>query len=195
MVDWYTETKRCVIWHRQGGYGATWSDHGWDGLTEEVHWRELNTTSKHSCSTGPTAVMGCKMYLAATQEQEYLDWAVKYLRLYAGCIAKISPTIYSMTMYVRIRMIPICGRSWKDKYSYNSGQPLQAAILLYKDYRQRKYLDEAYAIAESCHKKWFIPYRSKELNLLSIFSLLGTCLVQYDHVPRILWTLFYRQWP
>lgn len=36
---------------------------------------------------GPTAVVGCKMYLA-TQEQEYLDWADQMLRLYAGCIAR-----------------------------------------------------------------------------------------------------------
>ena len=53
----------------------------------------------------------------------------------------------------------------KNKYSYNSGQPLQAACLLYKITGEQKYLDEAYAIAESCHKKWFMPYRSKELNL------------------------------
>ncbi|WP_254714292.1 glycoside hydrolase family 76 protein [Bacteroides thetaiotaomicron] len=46
-----------------------------------------------------------------------------------------------------------------------AGQPLQAACLLYKITGEQKYLDEAYAIAESCHKKWFMPYRSKELNL------------------------------
>ena len=37
--------------------------------------------------------------------------------------------------------------------------------VLYKITGEQKYLDEAYAIAESCHKKWFMPYRSKELNL------------------------------
>lgn len=79
MVDWYMETKEMRYLTQAKVVWRYLIDHGWDETCGGgVHWKELNehTTSKHSCSTGPTAVMGCKMY-QATQEQEYLDWAIK----------------------------------------------------------------------------------------------------------------------
>lgn len=142
-------------------------DHGWDETCGGgVHWRELNehTTSKHSCSTGPTAVMGCKMYLA-TQEQEYLDWAIKCYDYMLDVLQDKSDHLFYDNVRPNKDDPNLPGDLEKNKYSYNSGQPLQAACLLYKITGEQKYLDEAYAIAESCHKKWFMPYRSKELNL------------------------------
>ena len=142
-------------------------DHGWDETCGGgVHWKELNehTTSKHSCSTGPTAVMGCKMY-QATQEQEYLDWAIKCYDYMLDVLQDKSDHLFYDNVRPNKDDPNLPGDLEKNKYSYNSGQPLQAACLLYKITGEQKYLDEAYAIAESCHKKWFMPYRSKELNL------------------------------
>ena len=65
MVDWYTETKEMRYLTQAKVVWRYLIDHGWDETCGGgVHWRELNehTTSKHSCSTGPTAVMGCKHF-------------------------------------------------------------------------------------------------------------------------------------
>lgn len=51
----------------------------------------------------------------------------------------------------------------KSKYSYNSGQPMQAACLLYNITGEQQYLNEAQQIARSAHNKWFTLYDSKEL--------------------------------
>ena len=167
MVDWYTETKEMRYLTQAKVVWRYLIDHGWDETCGGgVHWRELNehTTSKHSCSTGPTAVMGCKMYLA-TQEQEYLDWAIKCYDYMLDVLQDKSDHLFYDNVRPNKDDPNLPGDLEKNKYSYNSGQPLQAACLLYKITGEQKYLDEAYAIAESCHKKWFMPYRSKELYL------------------------------
>ena len=45
------------------------------------------------------------------------------------------------------------GRMETNKYSYNSGQPLQLACLLYKITEDGSYLTTARQIAKACHKK------------------------------------------
>lgn len=167
MVDWYMETKEMRYLTQAKVVWRYLIDHGWDETCGGgVHWKELNehTTSKHSCSTGPTAVMGCKMY-QATQEQEYLDWAIKCYDYMLDVLQDKSDHLFYDNVRPNKDDPNLPGDLEKNKYSYNSGQPLQAACLLYKITGEQKYLDEAYAIAESCHKKWFMPYRSKELNL------------------------------
>ena len=42
----------------------------------------------------------------------------------------------------------------KPKYAYNSGQPLQVAVLLYKITNEEKYLVDARRIAEAIYNKW-----------------------------------------
>lgn len=52
------------------------------------------------------------------------------------------------------------GNIEKNKYSYNSGQPLQLACLLYKITHEDSYLNLAKQIAEACHNKWFKQFYS-----------------------------------
>lgn len=52
------------------------------------------------------------------------------------------------------------GNIEKNKYSYNSGQPLQLACLLYKITQENSYLNLAKQIAEACHNKWFKQFHS-----------------------------------
>lgn len=52
------------------------------------------------------------------------------------------------------------GNIEKNKYSYNSGQPLQLACLLYKITQEDSYLNLAKQIAEVCHNKWFKQFHS-----------------------------------
>ena len=133
MVDWYTETKEMRYLTQAKVVWRYLIDHGWDETCGGgVHWRELNehTTSKHSCSTGPTAVMGCKMYLA-TQEQEYLDWAIKCYDYMLDVLQDKSDHLFYDNVRPNKDDPNLPGDLEKNKYSYNSGQPLQAACLLY----------------------------------------------------------------
>lgn len=167
MIDWYTETKELRYLSQAKVVWRYLMDHGWDETCGGgIHWKELNdhSTSKHSCSTGPAAVLGCKMYLA-TQEQEYLDGAIKCYDYMLNVLQDKSDHLFYDNVRPNSENANLPGELGKDKFSYNSGQPLQAACLLYKITGEQKYLDEAYSIAESCHKKWFIPYHSKELEL------------------------------
>lgn len=167
MVDWYVNTKEMRYLTQANVVWRYLIDHGWDETCGGgIHWKELNTptTSKHSCSTGPAAVLGCKLYLA-TQEREYLDWAIKCYNYMLDHLQDKSDHLFYDNVRFNEANPNLPGDIAKEKYSYNSGQPLQAACLLYKITGEQKYLDEAHAIAESCHKKWFMPYRSKELGL------------------------------
>lgn len=121
-----------------------------------ILWREKPAYSnKHTCSTAPTAVLGCKLY-QITKEQKYLDkakdlyaWLKQYMQ---------DPGDY--LFYDNITPAMVIGKS---KYSYNSGQPMQAACLLYTITGEQQYLVDAQQIARSAHNKWFTLYDSKEL--------------------------------
>ena len=109
MVDWYTETKEMRYLTQAKVVWRYLIDHGWDETCGGgVHWRELNehTTSKHSCSTGPTAVMGCRCIWQLRNRN--ISTGRSNVTTICWMYCKTSPTIYSMTMYARIRMIPIC---------------------------------------------------------------------------------------
>lgn len=121
-----------------------------------ILWREKPVYSnKHTCSTAPAAVLGCKLY-QITKEQKYLDkakelyvWLIQYMQ---------DPGDY--LFYDNITPSLTIGKS---KYSYNSGQRMQAACLLYNITGEQQYLTDAQQIVRSAHKKWFTLYDSKEL--------------------------------
>lgn len=121
-----------------------------------ILWREKPSYSnKHTCSTAPAAVLGCKLY-QITKEQKYLD---KAKELYVWLIQYMQDPSDHL-FYDNITPSMVIGKS---KYSYNSGQPMQAACLLYNITGEQQYLTDAQQIARSAHKKWFTLYDSKEL--------------------------------
>lgn len=136
------------------------------GMDEDggVFWKELpdKSKSKHACATAPTAVMAAKLYLA-TGKSEYLDYAKKS---YAWCIN----TLQDKSDYL------ICDLQREDgsidyaKYTYNSGQAIQGAALLYNITKEAQYLTEAQQIADAMYKKWFSKYYSnvfgKEITMI-----------------------------
>lgn len=128
------------------------------GMAEDggVYWRELpeKSTSKHACSSAPTAVMATKMYLA-TGDVEYLDKAKK---IYAWCINNLQDTDFLICDLQRAD-----GSIDKAKYSYNSGEVVQAGALLYKITGEIHYLNEAQQIASAMYEKWFSRFYSNVL--------------------------------
>lgn len=133
-----------------------------DVMGDGVYWKEYpdKSKSKHTCSTAPTAVMAAKMYLA-TNDAYYLK---RSKELYAWCKEKLQdPNDYLYWDNVRLNDNNELQIS-KDKFSYNSGQPMQAAALLYRITKEQQYLTDAQNIAKSAYNKWFIPFYSTYLN-------------------------------
>lgn len=114
-----------------------------------VFWKELPTksTSKHACSTAPRAVMSTKMYMA-TGESKYLDAAKKS---YEFCINKLQ----DKKDFLINDHLKGDGGIGGDKWSYNSGQVIQAGALLYKITNEEQYLTDAQNIADAACRKWF----------------------------------------
>ncbi|MDN5284950.1 MAG: hypothetical protein JWR38_1224 [Mucilaginibacter sp.] len=127
-----------------------------------VYWKEGNK-SKNTCSTAPAAVLAAKLY-QATHEDAYLQSAKS---LYAWC----KQTLQDPADYLYWDNVHLSDESnpnsaiiiAKDKYPYNSGQPMQAAALLYKITHEAQYLTDAQNIAGAAYNKWFIAFNSAVL--------------------------------
>lgn len=128
-----------------------------------VYWKE-DVKSKHTCSTAPAAVLAAKLY-QATGEALYLqsakdlyDWCKKTLQDPADYLYWDNARLADENDPNSAIIIS------KDKFCYNSGQPLQAAALLYQITKERQYLIDARNIAGAAYSKWFIPYYSEIMN-------------------------------
>lgn len=158
MADLYNQTqddrfleKAEMVWkYLMKGYDDTCGG--------GINWKEMNgaTNTKHTCSTAPAAVLGCKLY-QITKDKTYLNiaielysWLQKYMQ---------DPSDYLYYDNMGPSMNPSTA-----KYSYNSGQPMMAACLLYKLTGNEEYLKNAQRIAESAYNKWFGEYTSPYLN-------------------------------
>jgi len=127
-----------------------------------VYWKEYGN-SKNTCSTAPAAVLAAKLY-QATKEAPFLksakdlySWCKNVLqdpadKLYWDNVTLSDPSNPNSALNVA-----------KQKYPYNSGQPMQIASLLYTITGESQYLSDAQAIAKSAYKKWFIPFNSYTL--------------------------------
>nr|WP_068892959.1 glycoside hydrolase family 76 protein [Pedobacter panaciterrae] len=127
-----------------------------------VYWKEYGN-SKNTCSTAPAAVLAAKLYLA-TNDATYLKSAKD---LYAWCKQTLqdpSDYLYWDNVHLSDENNPNSSLVIsKEKYSYNAGQPMQAAALLYKITGESQYLTDAQNIAKAAYKKWFVPFNSYTL--------------------------------
>ena len=87
--------------------------------------------------------------------------------------------------------ISLNGRIDKTKYPYNSGQMLQAAVLLYRITNDSCYLYDAQRIAKSCYNYFFVLKNNNEIALkeeniwFSTVMLRGFIeLYNIDHQPQ-----------
>lgn len=124
-----------------------------------IHWRELPpTSSKHTCSTAPGVVLAAKLY-NATGEEKYLNNALELYSWLKNTLQDPTDHLYWDNAKEENGKIVI----EKNKYSYNSGQPMQAAVLLYNITGNISYLNDAQEIAESAYRRWFSPFYSAPL--------------------------------
>ena len=156
MIDLYNQTKNSryldkaeMVW--------TYLMKGNDNkLGGGIYWSEIpQSETKHTCSTAPAAVLGAKLY-KVTNDQAYLDTAIS---LYHWVKEKLQ----DKSDYLYWDNIDLEGNVDKSKYSYNSGEPMEAAALLYEITNEKKYLTDAQKIALSSYNKWFTEYVSPTL--------------------------------
>lgn len=123
-----------------------------------IYWCEQKKESKNTCSNAPTAVLALKLY-QATKNKYYLDEGQRLYEWTKQHLEDPADNLYWDN-------IKLNGDVDKAKYSYNSGQMLQAAALLYKFTKQKKYLIQAQALAESCLKYFFHKVPNLDFPLL-----------------------------
>ncbi len=113
---------------------------GWDDLLGGgIYWCEQKKTSKNTCSNAPTAVLCMKLY-QLTKKENYLEQAKK---IYAWT----KENLRDPEDFVYWDNIRLNGKVDKAKYSYNSGQMIQAAVLLFQQSNDSVYLKEAQVTA------------------------------------------------
>lgn len=127
-----------------------------------IYWCEQKKRSKNACSNAPGAVFAAKLYMA-TGNQDYLDWAKGLYTWTKEKLLDQKDNLYMDNMNLR-------GEVDGRKYSYNSGQMIQAGALLFKLTQRKEYLDEARKTAKACHERFFEPCtddKGKEFRILT----------------------------
>lgn len=124
-----------------------------------IYWREIPaSTGKNTCSTAPGAVLAAKLYMA-TKDQKYLNNAVELYTWLKNTLKDPNDNLYWDNVHEDGGNLSID----KNKYSYNSGQPMQVAVLLYNITKDEKYLADARDIAKSAYRRWFKDFYSAPL--------------------------------
>lgn len=129
-----------------------------DKLGGGIYWCEQKKESKNTCSNAPAAVFALKLF-EATHDAQYL---AEGKRLYAWTKLHLQDPkdrLYWDNIHLN-------GKVDKAKYSYNSGQMLQAAALLYKLTKDQQYLTDAQQLAEACLAYFFQSQGGKDFPVL-----------------------------
>ena len=120
-----------------------------DRLGGGIYWCEQKKESKNTCSNAPGAVFALKLYLA-TGREHYLEQGRALYEWTRRKLLDSSDNLY-------FDHISLKGSLNKTKYSYNSGQMIQAGALLYRITGRKRYLSEAQATAAACLTHFFRP--------------------------------------
>ncbi len=146
--DWYLEYAEIVWDFVMSGYDNV--------LGGGIYWKEVPKDSKNTCSNAPAAVLGVKLY-EATDDTKYLVTAKEIYAWVKNNLQDPKDNIYWDNKKLDGRI-----ETWK--FSYNSGQMLQAGVLLYNATNNDQYLYEAKILAEACYNEFF------DKNFVSGFS-------------------------
>lgn len=112
-----------------------------------VYWCEQKKFSKNTCSNAPASVLALKLY-RVTQDETYLKAGKE---LYHWTQKNLQDT----TDYLYFDNKKLDGTIGKTKYQYNSGQMMQAAVLMYEFTGNEQYLTDAQNLAKACSNYFF----------------------------------------
>ena len=117
---------------------------GWDEvLGGGIYWCEQKKLSKNTCSNAPATVLCMKLY-NLTSDPDYLDLAKKTYRWTKENLCDPSDGVYWDNINLE-------GNIAKQKYTYNSGQMIQAGVLLFQATGDSTYLKDAQVTAKGAH--------------------------------------------
>lgn len=109
---------------------------GWsDEMGGGIFWCEQQKEAKHTCSNAPSTVLGVKLYR--------LTKDAKYLKKEKETYAWTKKHLCDPTDHLYWDNINLKGKVSKEKYAYNSGQMIQAGVLLYEETGDEQYLHDA----------------------------------------------------
>lgn len=135
---------------------------GWDDiLGGGIYWVEQNKSSKNTCSNAPAAVLSAKMFYL-TDDNRYLEKAIetyKWTKEY----------LLDNEDYVYLDNVNISGDVDRRKYSYNSGQMIEAAALLFDLTDDIQYLEDAQNTAKGSFN-YFTSIQDTEHGSMRFYS-------------------------
>lgn len=109
---------------------------GWDdNLGGGIYWCEQKKTSKNTCSNAPSAVLSAKLY-QLTKDEKFLSRAIETYQWTKTNLLDPSDFVYWDN-------VALNGNIDKRKYTYNSGQMIEAGVLLYRITGNKNYLIDA----------------------------------------------------
>lgn len=124
-----------------------------------IYWSEQSKKSKNTCSNAPGSVFATKLF-KATGDKRFLDLG-KTLYLWT------KENLQDENDFVYFDNINLKGKVDSTKYSYNSGQMIQAAVLLYKATHDPTFLEDARKTAAGSYDFFFKTYPDTDFPRLS----------------------------
>ena len=139
---------------------------GWDEqLGGGIYWCEQKKQSKNTCSNAPASVLAFKLF-EATRDSAYFNWGI---RIYNWTKANLQDP----TDYLYFDNKNLSGKLGRAKYTYNSGQMLQAAAMIYKLTGKKAYLEDAQNIARSAMNYFTEEFTTPEGKKIRLFKNTG----------------------
>ena len=109
---------------------------GWsEELGGGIFWCEQQKVGKHTCSNAPSTVLGVKLY-RLTKDSKYLEKAKETYAWTKKHLCDPADYLYWDNINLKEKIA-------KEKYAYNSGQMIQAGVLLYEETKDEQYLRDA----------------------------------------------------
>ncbi|MDG5801013.1 glycoside hydrolase family 76 protein [Marinilabiliaceae bacterium ANBcel2] len=137
--NWYLNYAEVVWEFIMSGYD--------DLLGGGIYWEEYPKDSKNTCSNAPAVVLALKLY-EETKDESYLEIGID---IYDW----LQSNLQDPHDYLYWDNIKLDGRIEEWKFSYNSGQMIQAGVLLYNNTGDESYLTDAKKVAEACYQEFF----------------------------------------
>ena len=139
---------------------------GWDNqLGGGIYWCEQKKQSKNTCSNAPASVLAFKLF-ESTRDSSYFKWG---MRIYNWTKTNLQDS----TDFLYFDNKSLTGRISRQKYTYNSGQMLQASALIYKLTGNKVYLNEAQQIARAAIIHFTYDFTTSEGKGIKLFKNTG----------------------
>ena len=136
---------------------------GWDDKAGGgIYWNEQRKLSKNTCSNAPAAVLAFKLF-ETTDEYEYFE---RGLDIYVWT----KKTLQDRSDHLYFDNIDLEGNIDRQKYACNSGQMMQAAVLLYNITGEMSFLKEAEKIGVSAIFYFTQEFQSADGRIFRLFK-------------------------